>query len=72
LVRKIAGLKEVSQDGPQLLGPDGRPIEKPAMATLGELDDLRKAINDSIADAQVGVGQLAPTTAANLKIGCNL
>jgi hypothetical protein len=67
LVRKIAGLKEVSQDGPQLLGPDGRPIEKPAMATLGELDDLRKAINDSIADAQVGVGQLAPTTAANLK-----
>ena len=67
LVRQIADLKKASQDGPQLLGPDGRPIEKPAMATLGELDDLRKAINDSIADAQVGVGQLAPTTAANLK-----
>lgn len=67
LVRQIAKLREASQDGPQLLGPDGRPIEKPAMATLGELDDLRKAINDSIADAQVGVGQLAPTTAANLK-----
>lgn len=67
LVRKIAALKEASQNGPQLLGPDGRPIEKPAMATLGQLDDLRKAINDSIADAQVGVGELAPTTAANLK-----
>jgi hypothetical protein len=37
------------------------------MATLGQLDDLRKAINESIADAKVGTGQLSPTTAANLQ-----
>jgi hypothetical protein len=67
LVRKIVALKEASQEGPQLLGPDGRTIEKPAMATLGQLDDLRKAINESIADAKVGTGQLSPTTAANLQ-----
>jgi hypothetical protein len=67
LVRKIAGLKSASQVGPQLLSPDGRPIEKPAMATLGELDDLRKAINDSFAEAKVASSQLSPTIAANLK-----
>jgi hypothetical protein len=67
LVRKIADLKSASQVGPQLLSPDGRPIEKPAMATLGELDDLRKAINDSFADAKVASSQLSPTIAANLK-----
>jgi len=67
VVRRLAELKKASQVGPQLLGPDGRPIEKPAMATLEQLDALRKAINESIADAQVGVSQLSFTTAANLK-----
>ena len=67
LVRKIVALKEASQEGPQLLGPDGQPIEKPAMATLEQLDDLRKAINDAYAEAKVASSQLSPTTAANLK-----
>ena len=67
LVSKILALKRASQRGPQILGPDGRPIEQPATATLGELDDLRKAINSTIADAKRGTGGLSPTLASNLQ-----
>lgn len=67
IVDDLLKYQKASQSGPQILGPDGRPIRQAATATLQELDDLRKAINKTIANAARGVGSLDPTTASNLK-----
>jgi hypothetical protein len=67
IVDDLLKYQKASQSGPQILGPDGRPIRQAATATLQELDDLRKAINKTIANAARGAGPLDPTTASNLK-----
>jgi hypothetical protein len=60
IVRRIAELKNAPADqGPRLLGPDGKPFPRPARATLEELDSIRKAINATIADARRGTSTLS-------------
>lgn len=54
IVRRIVALRNAPDEGPRILGPDGKPLPRPTRATLAELDDLRKAINGTIADARRG------------------